>query len=127
MSIPAATQQWTPTPLRGGAMLWTATLTGASQVAVLEMFDLPIDTIHIYGSFNGQNVSLLGSNTNDTSAAATPQVLHQAGQAASATFSAVGSELLFGLVENPRYLFAQSNGAVTSVVIAIMMTDRKGK
>ena len=126
MSIPAPTKQWTLTPLRGGSILAEVTLTGASQVAVLELFDLPIDTVHIYGTFNGQNVSLLGSNTDDTTATATPQALTHA-EDNTKTFSAVAAEVLASLQDNPRYLFAQSNGAVTSVVVSIMMVDRKAK
>jgi len=126
MAIPTPTKQWALTPLRGGAVMASVTLTGASQVAKLEIYDLPIDTIHIYGSFNAQNVSLLGSNTDDTGASATPQALYQA-QDATKNFSAVGSELMASLNENPRFLYAQSNGAVTSVVISILMVDRKAK
>ncbi len=127
MSIPAATKPWVITPLRDGSYQAKIVLTGASQVSdVLIMADMPIDTVHIYGTFNAQTVSVLGFNADPVADAsiATPQALHQA-HAPSTTFSAVAAELLAGVIEVPRYIVAQSNGAVTSVSIVAIFTHQR--
>lgn len=126
MSIPAQSgPTWSITPLSGGNWLASITFTGASQVSdAIEVYDRPIDTVHIFGTFNGQTVTLKGFNANVS--AASPQALHQ-GHSSASTFSTVGSELMASMIETPRYLIAQSDGAVTSVTVAIVLVDRKGK
>lgn len=127
MSIPAQAggAVWTVTALNGGARQYSVTLDSSSDVSdLLEIYDIPIDTIHIYGSFNSQTVTLLG--TNSTASAANGQALHRAHDP-TLTFSTVGSEILAALVENPRFIYAKADGAVTSVVISIICVDRKAK
>lgn len=131
MALPARSGtkvDWDITPLRNGAWEARAILQSASDVTEpLNFSDLPINTVHIFGAFNSQNVALLGynSNPNDTTATtgdiavATPQALHQA-HAPSTTFSAVATELLAGVIENPRYIIAKANGAVTTVHVICM-------
>jgi hypothetical protein len=128
MALPTPTKPWIISPLRGRSWEARITLTGASQVSdYLTAYDLPIDTIHIFGTFNATNISVLGFNADpilDVSVS-TPQVLHRADAPAS-TFSAVATELMAGVIEVPRYIVAQSNGAVTSVTIVCMFADRRG-
>lgn len=129
MSIPApsgaAASKWAPSPLAGGAIQYTCVLAGATDVSdLLEVYNLPIQTIHIFGSFNAQNISVLA--TNSISSSANGQALHRLNDA-TATFSAVGAELLAAVIECPRYIFAQANGAVTSVSVVITCVDRKAK
>ena len=130
-----ATPSWTITPLRNGTYEARATLTAATDVTEpLNIYDLPINTVHIFGSFGGQNVSLLGFNadpndatpTTRDAAVATGQVLHQA-HAPSSTFSAVAAELLAGVIENPRYIIAKANGAVTAVHIIALAYSQGGR
>lgn len=131
MALPARAGvkvDWDITDLRNGVWQARAKLQAASEVTEpLGVPDFPIATIHIFGSFNATNVSVLGYNAdpNDTTATtgdiavATPQVLHQA-HSPSSTFSAVAAELLAGVIETPRYIVAQSNGAVTAVHIILI-------
>lgn len=125
MSIPAQSgavaTTWVALPLTGGAIQYTCVLAGATDVSsTIEIYSTPINTIHIYGSFNSQNVSVLGSN----SLSANGMVLHQA-DAPSSTFSAVAAEMMHSVIECPRYIYALANGAVTSVTIVVMLVDRK--
>lgn len=138
MALPAksgAAPQWTITPLRNGTWEARAILSAATDVTEpLNIYDLPIDTIHIFGAFNTQNVSVLGfnANPNDTTAVtgdiavASPQVLHQA-HAPSTTFSAIAAEVLAGVIETPRYIIAVANGAVTTVHVIAVAYSQGGR
>ena len=124
MSIPSqAGVQWAVAPISGNSKVYTVTFTAADQVTEpLEISDYSVATIHIFGTFNAQTVTVKGFNVNV--AAATPLALHRA-DALTSTFSAVGADLLAKVVETPRYIVATTDGAVTSVTVAVMVTDKK--
>ena len=127
MALPTPTAPWIITPIARGSYSARITFTGASQVSdFLRVHDMPLDTVHVFGTFGGSNVSVLGFNSNPATdgSISTPQVLHRA-DAPSSTFSAVAAELLAGVIEVPQYIVAQSNGAVTSVtIVAVFASNR---
>lgn len=129
MALPTRTQPWVLEPIQGGNHAVRITFTGADQVSdPLSLYPQPIDTFHVFGTFGGSSVSILGFNADPAidGAIATPQVLHRA-DSPSSTLSAIGAEALISVIETPRYIVAQSNGSVTSVVICgIFVGTRRG-
>ena|SRR3990167_3774606 len=123
MAIPAQSGvQWAVDSLRNGSSIYTVTFTAASQVTdILELYDRTITTVHVFGTFNSQTVTLQGFNVN--SASSTPLTLHREDSLAS-SFDTVSADLLANIVENPRYLVAKSDGAVTSVTVALVVVNR---
>ncbi len=128
MALPAqAGVKWAITPIRGGGWSARVNFTGTGQVTEpLDVQDMALQTVHIFGTFNSTTVSLLGYNANPVSDAstATPQALHRVNDL-TATFSTIGAELLAKVVEDPLHLVAQSNGAVTAVSIIVVCMEKR--
>lgn len=134
MSIPAQSgsgTSWAITQLRGSAWLAVCHLAHSTDVSnLLIAFDLGIKTVHIYGGAIGTGtggVQVLGFN--DNVSAASPQPLHQYSTSGDFGDSSQGivSELLAGVLEDPRYIQAQGGTGTTDATIAIMMVDKKAK
>lgn len=108
-----AVKQWSIRPTRRGTMIATITMDGGDTSTDINMQDFPDKTIHIFGTFGNSTVSLVGLNDTDGNG----QVLHRTDDP-TATFSAVGAELMAHVIENP-YIFRASASAGTGTDLTI--------